>query len=64
MGSAYQILGRTYQPHQLALATIGLLSLVVMPNPFSKKQPKVVDIKADSKEEEQFIKEYLEKHQA
>lgn len=64
MGSAYQILGRTYQPHQLALATLGLLTLVVMPNPFAKKQPKMVDIKGDSKDEEQFIKNYLEKHQS
>lgn len=63
MGSAYQILGRTYQPHQLALATLGLLTLMVIPKPFARKQPKVVEIKADSKEEEKFIKEYLEKHQ-
>lgn len=63
MGSTYQILGRTYQPHQLALATIGLLTFIAIPNPFAKKQPKTVDIKTDSKEEEQFIKEYLEKHQ-
>ncbi|CCK72457.1 F1F0 ATP synthase subunit k KNAG_0K00920 [Huiozyma naganishii CBS 8797] len=62
MGSTYEILGRTFKPHQLALGTLGFLSLIVMPNPFAAKKEKVVDIKAGSKEEEQFIKAYLEKH--
>lgn len=64
MGSAYQILGRTFQPHQLALATLGAISLVVMPNPFKGKSAKTVEIKGDSKEEEQFIRDYLKNNEA
>lgn len=62
MGHAYQILGRTFQPHQIAIATFGLVALLAAPNPFAKKQPKTVDISAGSPEEEKFIKEYVEKH--
>lgn len=64
MGCTYQILGRTYQPHQLFLATLGLIIFIDIPKSCMNKQPKVVDIKAHSKEEEQFIKGYLEKHHA
>ncbi|AAS52705.1 AER021Cp [Eremothecium gossypii ATCC 10895] len=63
MGAAYTILGRTFQPHQLSLATIGLASLLVIPNPFKKAEAKPV-WKAASEDEEKFIQEYLEKHSA
>ncbi|AQZ11499.1 ATP19 (YOL077W-A) [Zygosaccharomyces parabailii] len=62
MGHAYQILGRTCQPHQIAIATLGFVALLAAPNPFSKKQPKTVDFSASSPEEEKFIKEYVQKH--
>lgn len=62
MGSAYQILGRSFQPHQLAIGTLSLVALVAMPNPFAAKKANEVEIQASSKEEEKFIKEYLEKH--
>lgn len=62
MGAAYQILGKSVLPHQLALGTIGLVSLLVVPNPFSAKKPKSVEFNTSSKEEEQFINEYLAKH--
>lgn len=63
MGAAYQILGRTVQPHQLAIATLSLVALAAAPNPFAGKKVKEVEINAGSKEEEKFIKEYLEKHE-
>ncbi|SCV00625.1 LAME_0G10990g1_1 [Lachancea meyersii CBS 8951] len=62
MGAAYHILGRTVQPHQLALGTIAAVSMLVVPNPFASSSAKQVEIKANSKEEEKFIAEYLQKH--
>ncbi|KAL3229773.1 ATP synthase subunit K, mitochondrial [Nakaseomyces bracarensis] len=62
MGAAYQILGRTFQPHQLAIATLSLLAIAAAPNPFAAKKTREVELNASSKEEEKFIKEYLEKH--
>ncbi|GMM57974.1 F1F0 ATP synthase subunit K [Maudiozyma humilis] len=62
MGSSYQILGRTFQPHQLAIATLSLVAIVAAPNPFAAKKPRVVDIQASSPEEEAFIKTYVAKH--
>ncbi|CAK9436799.1 uncharacterized protein LODBEIA_P13210 [Lodderomyces beijingensis] len=61
MGAAYHIMGKTVQPHQLALATLGLVSLLVLPNPFAAK-PKHPSINASSPEEEKFVKAFLEKH--
>lgn len=62
MGAAYQILGKSVLPHQLALGTIGLVALLVVPNPFSAKKSKTVEFNSSSKEEEQFINEYITKH--
>ncbi|SCU90661.1 LADA_0F05644g1_1 [Lachancea dasiensis] len=62
MGSAYHILGRTFQPHQLALGTIAAVAAFAIPNPFASSAAKEVEIKAGSKEEEKFITEYLQKH--
>lgn len=62
MGAGYQILGRHVPSHQLALGTLGLVALIVAPNPFAAKKPKSVDFNAGSKEEEQFIQNYLAKH--
>lgn len=64
MGAAYTILGRTVQPHQLALGTLGLVSLLVVPNPFKSKPAAKPVYSSSSKEEEDFIKAYLEKHTA
>ncbi|CAB4257219.1 similar to Saccharomyces cerevisiae YOL077W-A ATP19 Subunit k of the mitochondrial F1F0 ATP synthase, which is a large enzyme complex required for ATP synthesis [Maudiozyma barnettii] len=62
MGSAYKIFGRTFQPHQLAIATLATVAVIAAPNPFAAKKPKVAEIKAESAEEEAFIKAYIEKH--
>lgn len=62
MGAGYQILGRHVPSHHLALGTLGLVALLVVPNPFAAKKPKSVNFGAGSKEEEQFIENYLAKH--
>ena len=62
MGSTYEILGRTFQPHQLAIATLSLVAIVAAPNPFAAKKPRVVDLQAGSPEEEAFIQTYIAKH--
>ncbi|CAH2450117.1 hypothetical protein PP7435_CHR3-1075 [Komagataella phaffii CBS 7435] len=62
MGAAYTILGKTFQPHQLALATIGLVTLLAIPKPGGAKKETTPQINASSPEEEAFIKEYLAKH--
>lgn len=62
MGNAYHILGRTVQPHQISLATLSLITLLAVPNPFTKKQPKALDFTASSTDEEKFIKNYVEQH--
>ncbi|CAR26267.1 hypothetical protein ZYGR_0H00750 [Zygosaccharomyces rouxii] len=62
MGNAYHILGRTVQPHQISLATLSLVALLAVPNPFAKKQPQTLDFAASSADEEKFIKNYVEQH--
>lgn len=62
MGNAYHILGRTVQPHQIAIGTLSLAALLAVPNPFAKKQPQSLDFSSSSSDEEKFIKEYVEKH--
>ncbi|QLQ80288.1 hypothetical protein HG537_0D02890 [Torulaspora globosa] len=62
MGAGYQILGRHVASHHLALGTLGLVGLLVVPNPFASKKPKSINFGASSKEEEQFIENYLAKH--
>ncbi|CCF57117.1 hypothetical protein KAFR_0C01220 [Kazachstania africana CBS 2517] len=62
MGNTYQIMGRAFQPHQLALATLGTVSLLILPSNFSSKSGKAAEIKADSKEEEDFIRNYISTH--
>ncbi|GBL47796.1 hypothetical protein CAJCM15448_00700 [Candidozyma auris] len=54
MGAAYQILGKSVQPHVLSLATLGLVAFVAMPKPWA--------INASSKEEEKFVQDFLAKH--
>ncbi|EDK45427.1 conserved hypothetical protein [Lodderomyces elongisporus NRRL YB-4239] len=61
MGAAYTVLGRTFQPHQLALITLGSVVLLVMPKPWNPK-PQHPSINASSPAEEKFVKEYLSKH--
>lgn len=39
MGAAYQIFGKTFQPHQLALATLGSVVLLVLPKPWGPPSP-------------------------
>lgn len=62
MGAAYQIFGKTFQPHQLALATLGSVVLLVLPKPWGPPSPTTSPIKASSPEEEKFIQEWLAKH--
>ncbi|KAI5954636.1 ATP19 [Candida jiufengensis] len=61
MGSAYTIMGRSVPSHQLAIATLCAVGLLVVPNPFASK-PAHPPIKASSPEEEKFVKEWLAKH--
>lgn len=63
MSNAYQIMGRTFQAYQLALMTIGVLGFFIVPNPFARSKPPTIKIQASSKEEEEFIKDYLKRHQ-
>ncbi len=53
MGAAYQIFGRTFLPHQLALGTIGLVGLIIA-FPKGKKSSAPL-LNASSPEEEKFI---------
>ena len=53
--------GKTFQPHQLALATLGSVVLLVLPKPWGPS-PTTPPIKASSPEEEKFIQEWLAKH--
>lgn len=62
MGAAYHIFGKTVQPHQLALATLGSVVLLVIPKPWTVK-PAHPSINASSPEEEKFVKEWLAKHE-
>lgn len=64
MGAAYNILGKTVQPYQLALGTIAAVSLLIVPNPFASSANKQPKIQASSEDEEKFIAEYLKKHTA
>lgn len=59
MGAAYQILGRAVPPHQLALATLGLVVFAVIPKPWGPAAPKHPAINASSPAEEEFVKKYL-----
>ncbi|KAI5964031.1 ATP19 [Candida theae] len=61
MGAAYHIFGKTVQPHQLAIATLGSVVLLVIPKPWAVK-PTHPSINASSPEEEKFVKEWLAKH--
>ncbi|CAN3359390.1 ATP synthase subunit K, mitochondrial [Diutina catenulata] len=60
MGAAYHIMGRAVPPHQLALATLGLVTFIAMPKPWGPAAPKHPEINASSKEEEAFIKKFLQ----
>lgn len=62
MGSAYTILGRSIPSHQLAIATLSAVVLLVAPKPWGPPAPKHPSINASSPEEEKFVKEYLAKH--
>ncbi|EGW32522.1 uncharacterized protein SPAPADRAFT_61584 [Spathaspora passalidarum NRRL Y-27907] len=65
MGAAYTILGRTFQPHQLAIATLGAVVYLVAPKPWAAKEVSAGPaINASSPEEEKFVKEWLAKHTA
>ncbi|KAK6197312.1 uncharacterized protein RJT21DRAFT_128645 [Scheffersomyces amazonensis] len=55
-------MGRTYQPHQLALATLGAVVFVLLPKPWAPAPPKHPSINASSPEEEKFVKEWLAKN--
>lgn len=55
-------MGRTFLPHQLAIATLATVAVFAVPNPFAAKKPRELALDAGSKEEEDFIKNYLEKH--
>lgn len=62
MGSAYHILGRSVPSHQLAIGVLSAVVLVALPKPWGAPAPKHPPINAGSKEEEDFIKQWLVKH--
>lgn len=64
MAVIYNIFGKQVASQYLALATIGAIALVAMPNPFASRKPRTVEFNASSVEEEAFIRSYLEKHQS
>ncbi|RLV94766.1 hypothetical protein JA1_001611 [Spathaspora sp. JA1] len=65
MGAAYTLLGKSFQPHQLAIATLGTVAYFIAPKPWaSKEAPAGPAINASSPEEEKFVKEWLAKHAA
>lgn len=62
MGAAYNILGKSVQPHVLALGTLGALVFVTIPKPWGPAKPTHPAINAASPEEEKFVKDFLAKH--
>lgn len=62
MAAAYQILGRSVQPHVLALATLGSVVYITLPKPWGPPKPTHPAINASSPEEEKFVKDFLAKH--
>lgn len=63
MGAAYTILGKSVQPHILALATLGAVVFVASPKPWGPAKAAHPSINASSPEEEKFIKDFLAKHE-
>ncbi|KAH3901085.1 uncharacterized protein SCODWIG_02441 [Saccharomycodes ludwigii] len=59
MAGGYTILGKHIPSHQLALTTFGLVSLLVIPNPFKSTKLPEPSINASNKEEEAFVKSYI-----
>lgn len=62
MGAAYTILGRSVQPHVLALATLGAVVAIAAPKPWGPPAPVHPPINAASSEEEKYVKDFLAKH--
>lgn len=62
MAAAYTILGRSVQPHVLALATLGAVVLIAAPKPWGPGKPAHPTINAGSAEEEKYVKDFLAKH--
>ncbi|CCD23320.1 F1F0 ATP synthase subunit k NDAI_0B02850 [Naumovozyma dairenensis CBS 421] len=62
MGSAYQIMGRSVPSHYLAMGTIGLVSLCILPSLVGGKKEKVASINAISDDEDAFVRKYLQEH--
>lgn len=61
MGAAYHIMGRSVPAHQLAIATLGLVTLLAIPKPWNPapKHPKII---AESEDEKKFIEKYVQDH--
>lgn len=62
MGAAYNVFGRSVQPHVLSMATLGAVVFVALPKPWGPAAPAHPAINAASKEEETFVKNYLAQH--
>lgn len=50
------------QPHQLAIATLGLAVFVLAPKPWGPPAATHPAINASSPEEDKFVKDFLAKH--
>lgn len=61
MGAAYNIFGRSVQPHVLAMATLGAVVFVAVPKPWGPPKPTHPPIDAASPEEDTFVKDFLAK---
>ncbi|KAK9464850.1 hypothetical protein V1512DRAFT_267331 [Lipomyces arxii] len=66
MAGGYTILGRVFQPHQLAIATLGSAGLLVFALTGGKKAESTTmpPINASSPEEEDFVKTWLKSLEA
>lgn len=62
MAAAYTILGKSVPAHQLAIATLGSVVLLVAPKPWGPPAPTHPPLGAASKEEEKFIQDFLAKN--
>lgn len=63
MAAAYTILGKSVPAHYLSLATLGAVTLAVVPKPWAPGPPAHPAINAANADEEKFVRDFLAKHE-
>lgn len=63
MAATYTIAGKVIPSHYLSIATLSLVTLLILPNPFKTVPVKQPKIEGSSPEETAFIKKYIEEHE-